>query len=386
MGMVAGLPAVTEPSLEQALAEYRAVNVPLYNAQPLKLGVFATNLSGHVLCSAAPTGFEMSWRHSLAIAEQVDRMGLEVVVPAARWLGYGGATGFHDRTFETLTYAAGLLAATRDVMVFSTVHAAVVNPVVAAKAIATIDHISNGRAGLNIVMGWYAREMAMLGVELREHADRYRHGAEWMGIVDAIWRGGGPFDFEGEYFRLEGVRGDPKPVQPRPVLINAGVSPAGVDFSARRADFNFTIFHDEAHATGYVDRVRRKAWEEHRRRIGMLTTCVVVCRDTEREAREAYRTIVDHADWAAARAYLASQNVELDALDADARDAFLERFVAGAASRPIVGTPEQVVDALASIRRAGIDGVLLGMVDYVEELPYFERRVLPLMKQHGLRV
>ena len=377
--------AAAPPFPEEALAEYRAANVPLYNAQPLKLGVFATNLSGHVLCSAAPTGFEMSWQHSLAIAKQVDRMGLEVIVPAARWLGYGGATGFHDRTFETLTYAAGLLAATRDVMVFSTVHAAVVNPVVAAKAIATIDHISDGRAGLNIVMGWYAREMAMLGVELRGHADRYRHGAEWMGIVDGIWRDGGPFDFEGEYFQLRGVRGDPRPVQPRPVLINAGASPAGVDFSARHADFNFTVFDDEEHAAGYVDRVRRKAWE-HRRRIGMLTTCVVVCRDTEREAQASYRSIVDHADWAAARAYLASQKIDLEALDEDARAAFLERFVAGAASRPIVGTPEQVVDALASIKLAGIDGVLLGMVDYVEELPYFERRVLPLMKQHGLRV
>lgn len=368
------------------LAEYRATHVPLYNAQPLKLGVFATNLSNHIICSSVPTSFEMSWQHSLAIAQQVDKMGFEVIVPAARWLGYGGETDFHGRTFETLTYAAGLLANTKNAMVFSTIHAAIVNPIVAAKAIATIDHISNGRAGLNIVMGWYAKEMAMLGVELREHANRYDFGGEWIEIVNRIWQESEPFDFKGEYFDLHGVVGNPKPVQPRPVLINAGASPAGIEFSARHADFNFTIFDTEEYATGYVNKIRKQAWDQHRRNIGMLTTCVVVCRDTEEEAMAAYRSIVDNADWVAANNYLASQNADLSGLSEAARAEFMEKFVAGAASQPLVGTPEQVVEAFASIKRAGIDGVLIGLIDYVDELKYFEERVLPLMKQKGLRI
>ena len=70
----------------------------------------------------------------------------------------------------------------------------------------------------------------------------------------------------------------------------------------------------------------------------------------------------------------------------EARAEFLKKFIAGAASTPIVGTPDQVVEQLASVRKAGIDGVLLGLIDYVEELKYFETRVLPLMKQAGLRI
>ena len=375
-----------EAASEQGLAEYRANHVPLYNAQPLKLGVFAINLSNHVLVSNVPTSFEMSWPHSLAIATQVDRMGWEVIVPAARWRGYGGTANFHNRTFETLTYAAGLLASTKQAMVFSTVHVSVINPVVAAKAIATLDHISNGRAGLNVVMGWFAEEMAMLGVVLREHGNRYDYGAEWLQVVEKLWRETEPFDFAGDYLQLKGAQADPKPIQPRPVLINAGGSPAGIEFSARFADFNFTIFDAEEVAAAYVRRIRERAWSEYKRKIGMMTTCVVVCRDTEREAQQAYQAILDHADWDSVRRYAAAQGLNLDNLDESQRGPIMEKFAAGAASNPLVGTPEQVVEKFQSIKRAGIDGVLVGLVDYVEELSYFEDRVMPLMKQSGLRL
>jgi dimethylsulfone monooxygenase len=371
---------------EEALAEYRARHVPLYNAQPLKLGVFATNFSNHILCSTVPSSYEMTWPHSLDIARQVDRMGFEVIVPAARWMGYGGETNFHGRTFETLTYAAGLLASTENVMVFSTLHASVINPVMAAKAIVTLDHIANGRAGLNIVMGWYAEEMKMLGVELRAHANRYQYGSEWIRIVEGLWQNDKPFDFNGDYFDLKALQAEPKPIQPRPVLLNAGASPAGLNFSAQYADFNFTVFNDEAHAGQYVKDIRAQAWDTHRRKIGMLTTVIVVCRDTEAEAQAAHRAIVDNADWIAAHNYIASQGVDLAAMDESVRNRILESFVAGAASRPLVGTPEQVVEGFAAIHKAGIDGVLIGLIDYVEELKYFEERVMPLMRQKGLRI
>ena len=368
------------------LAAFRTANVPLFNAQPLKLGLFAINLNGSVLVSSVPSSFEVTWEHSLAIAREADRIGFEVIVPAARYRGYGGATNLHGRTFETLTYAAGLLASTEQIMVFSTVHASVVNPIMAAKAIVTLDHISRGRAGLNIVMGWNADEMAMLGLDLREHGDRYGFGAEWIEVVERIWTEREPFDFTGKHLTLTSVQGDPKPVQPKPILINAGASPAGIDFSARFADFNFTIFDTEEHAAGYVRSIRDLAWNKYRRQIGMLTTIVIVCRETETEAKAAYQAIVDHADWTAAHNYIATMGIKLDTMGEQERATFLQRFVSSAANRPLVGTPEQVVEGLRSIKNAGIDGVLIGLADYVAELPFFESRVLPLMREAGLRI
>lgn len=371
---------------DDELAEYRAAHVPLYNNQPLKLGLFAINLSNTLFCSTVPTSFEVSWPHSLAIAELVERLGLEVIVPAARWRGYGGQTDFNGRTFEALTYAAGLLARTTKTMVFSTIHASVMNPVVAAKAIATLDHISNGRAGLNIVMGWNSKEMEMLGIELLAHGNRYAYGAEWTEVVYRLWQEHGSSDFKGTYFDLKGLQAAPKPIQPKPVVLNAGMSPKGAEFSARYADFNFTGFGTEAQATQSVKATRDMAWERFRRKIGTMTACIVVCRDTEQEARAAYKAILDHADRVAAENYLAGQGVSLATLGERERVEAVNKFVPGLGGHALVGTPEQVVEGFMAIKRAGIDGVLISLVDYIQELKYFEDRVMPLMKQAGLRL
>ncbi len=64
---------------------------------------------------------------------------------------------------------------------------------------------------------------------------------------------------------------------------------------------------------------------------------------------------------------------------------FGERFILGWGGYPIVGTPGQVVDQLKMISAMGIQGVILGFLDYHEELTYFERAVMPLLKQAGLR-
>ena len=86
-------------------------------------------------------------------------MGFEMLVPIARWRGFGGTTDFNGICFETYTWAAGLAAATERIMVFSTSHVPTVHPIVAAKQCVTVDHISNGRFGLEPGDGLvYARD------------------------------------------------------------------------------------------------------------------------------------------------------------------------------------------------------------------------------------
>jgi len=309
------------------LAAYRAAHVPLYNGQPLKLGLFGVNANGTIFMSTAPSSFEVSWRHSLEIAELADSIGLEAIIPVARWRGFGGDMNWNGTTYETLTYAAGLAACTKNLMTFSTIHVPLIHPVVAAKAMTTIDHISGGRAGLNIVMGWYEKEMRMFGTELRAHDDRYAYGAEWTTIVDRLWTVTEPFDYKGTYFSLEQCEALPKPIQPRPVLLNAGASPAGIDFSARYADFNFASFTTADHASRYSKTIRERA--EYDRDIGLVTLVVLVCRDTEAEAKAAYQTILDHGDWTAADNFKADLNIRTGSFDEHFQEQFLAKFVAG---------------------------------------------------------
>ena len=73
------------------------------------------------------------------------------------------------------------------------------------------------------------------------------------------------------------------------------------------------------------------------------------------------------------------------ALPKEVLEAFKFHFIAGWSGFPLVGTPEQIVDKLLMLRRAGLDGTALSFVNYQEELPQFIRDVLPLMEQAGLR-
>jgi hypothetical protein len=173
-----------------ALEEYRRAHVPLYNAQKLKLGVFGINCSYGLNISHAPTTYRVTWEHTSGIVRRADAMGFELALPVARWRGFGGTTDFNGESFETYTWAAGLAQATKNIMVAATSHVPTVHPIVAAKQAATIDHISNGRFALNLVMGWFTPEMEMFQGTQRAHDDRYRYGGMAHRRQAAVDRGG----------------------------------------------------------------------------------------------------------------------------------------------------------------------------------------------------
>jgi FMNH2-dependent dimethyl sulfone monooxygenase len=371
----------------QALAreEWRRANVPLYNEQKLKLGVVAANVSYGFNISHAPTTFRVTWEHTREIVQRADAMGFELALPVARWRGFGGTTDFNGESFETYTWAAGLAASTKNIMVAATSHVPTVHPIVAAKQATTIDHISNGRFVLNLVMGWFTPEMAMFDGTQRAHDDRYRYGAEWLGIVKRLWTEGTPFDYDSADFHVREAQAHPKPVQkPYPVLINAGHSPAAIEFSAREVDFSF-IGNDSMDSLRTVSaKVRDKARTAYGREIGICTSALVVCRETEAEARAAYRSIIEHGDKVAAGNLMKVLGIESQSFN-ERIEKYRERLVAGWGTNPILGSPDQVTEQLAAISAAGVDGVVFGFLDYNEELKFFDSAVMPRLRQAGLR-
>src|ERR1700691_2993847 len=145
----------------------------MYNGNALKIGLFGANCSSGRSATKVPERWSASWPDCLALARLAEARGIDFMLPIARWKGYGGETDFHGCSLETMTWAAGLLAATERIMVFGTVHAPLFNPLIAAKEFVTADHIGQGRFGLNLVVGWTEGELEMFGVDQREHADRY---------------------------------------------------------------------------------------------------------------------------------------------------------------------------------------------------------------------
>lgn len=369
---------------DQELWEYRRANVPVFNDQRLKLGIFAMNVSNGMIVSEIPTTYRLAWEHSREIVQRADRMGFEVALPVGRWAGFGGRMNFSAGSFETYTWAAGMAEATENIMAFATSHVSTVHPVMAAKQAATIDHISGGRFGLNLVMGWFRSEMEMFGGSILDHDERYRYGDEWLQVVKRVWTENEPFDFNGKYFSLKGVSGLPKPVQrPHPVVVNAGNSAAAHELTARSADICFAAV-DRLESITRATAVKEKARKEHGRRISLFGSALVVCRPTEKEAREFYQSILDQGDWVAARNIMGHLGIETEKFG-ERLPRHFESFVAGWGINPVLGSPDQVVDQLRTYSDLGLDGLVLFFVDYNEELKFFEREVMPRLIQAGLR-
>jgi alkanesulfonate monooxygenase SsuD/methylene tetrahydromethanopterin reductase-like flavin-dependent oxidoreductase (luciferase family) len=357
--------------------------LPVFNDNRMKLGVFGQNVSFGCCITLAETTLEPTYDHSAKIARKADALGFELLVPVGRWRGFGGATDFNGTCMETYTWAAAMVTQTERIMVFSTSHVPTIHPIVAAKQGATIDHISRGRWGLNIVCGWFTPEMEMFGAKQMPHDERYEYATEWIHVIKRLWMENG-FDFEGEHFRIKDGYLLPKPVQvPYPVLINAGSSPAGREFSAREVDFNFVSVDTLENGQEMVRDVKRRAFE-YGRTIGTMTYGLVVARDTEREARRQYDYIIEKGDWEATRNIMRVLGVESGSFDTQIKQ-FAERFIAGWGGYPLVGSPEQIVDQMLALSEIGIEGIILSWLDYSEEIDYFGRRVLPLMEQAGLR-
>jgi alkanesulfonate monooxygenase SsuD/methylene tetrahydromethanopterin reductase-like flavin-dependent oxidoreductase (luciferase family) len=378
-------PTAPRPREEtEPLVDRRKTN-PMFNDQKMKLGLFGTNCSHGLTMTHAPTTYKVTWEHTKEIAQRADELGFEALVPIARWRGFGGTTNFNGNCYETYTWAAGLAEATNNLAIFATSHLPTVHPIVAAKAAVTVDHISGGRFGLNLVMGWFSPEMDMFHGAQREHDQRYAFGQQWLDLVQKLWSEPGSFEFEGDFFSGENLEAYPKPHQaPRPVLINAGNSPSGVEFSARNVDINFASLDTLENMAQYTKNIRHKAREEYGRDISTMTYGLVVARDTETEAKQAFQSVIDNGDWEAAGNVMKVAGMESQSFNEQIK-AFQERFIAGWAGYPVVGSPEQVVEELGRLNEAGMDGMIMGFLDYNEEMKYFGERILPLMKEAGLR-
>ena len=361
---------------------------PVADGKGFKLGLFSANCSSGLAVTRIPDRWSGSWEDNLRLAELADEVGIDFLLPIARWIGYGGETNFHEGVLEPTTLASALLARTRRITVFSTVHTAFHHPVVVAKQLATADRIGAGRAGINIVAGWNEPEYRALGTDLpADHDARYALAQEWWDVIRRIWTEDDRFDHNGRFFRLEGVEGFPKPwAGPLPVL-NAGSSGQGRGFAARNADVAFTIVGGPEDGAGIVQAITNDAGTGYGRSVGVFTLGHVVCRPTRAEAEEFLHHYSDeHADWAAVDNLMRLQGLHAQSFTPEMLATHRARFAAGHGSCPLIGTPDEVADRIAAFHDAGFAGMTLSFVDYVSELEYFAQEVLPRLEARGVRV
>lgn len=358
----------------------------------LKLGLFGLNCAGGLAFTSLPERWQATWDQNLALAQLAEATGIECLVPVARWKGFGGATNVNAASFETITWACGLLAHTSRMTVFGTVHVPMIHPVVAAKQIATADQVGHGRFGLNIVCGWNQDEFELFGMTPEPHEDRYGRGEEWWTILKTIWSSQPAADFDGKFYRLRGLEGAPAPFGDRPpLMMNAGASPAGRAFAIRNSDLHFDYCRTPQDSFARIRETKELARAQGRS-IQVWTPASVVSRRTQAEADDYAGRCVEHADWDALDHQYAlyqgnfgsrSRSTEENHRNREQDPA---RTVLGyGGSYSIRGNADHVAHELKALHDAGFDGVAMGFVNYLDELPYFIEAVIPRLQRMGLR-
>lgn len=355
------------------------------NTNRLKLGTFATNASYGSSISEAPTSYHVSWQHTVGLAQQAERLGLDMVVPIGRWRGFGGATNFNGE-LRDLHLGGGNRPGHR-----------------AGDGVRDIPR-SHHPSDRGRQAGRHHRPHLQRAVrpqprhglvqtgdgdvrpELREHDERYGVGDEWVRIVKQLWTDEEPVSFDGRFYTINGAESWPKPIQrPHPVIMNAGSSPAGSDFAARNADINFVTVDDAEVAAALVQKLKANARDNYGRDPQVFSGAYVVCRDTEKEARDAVQSVLDHGDRQAARNLMEVLGVQSGSFDHLMKKGMEDRFITGWGAPAFVGTPEQIADQFIGLEKAGISGITMGFLDYAAELEYFGETVLPLLREAGLR-
>jgi len=362
---------------------------PFYNDRKLKLGSFSINLHYGAAASTIEGTHKAEWPSIRALAKLHDDMEFEAIVPVARWRGFGGVTNFAGPGFETYTFAAGVGAQTQYPAAVATSHVPLVHPIMAAKQMLTIDHITGGRCALNIVTGWNRPEIEMFGVELIEHDARYDMAIEWLDIVKRLWTEDEDFDHEGRFYKIKKGYAKPGPIQqPYPPIMNAGGSERGRHFVAKYCDLAFLPpkTRDFGELKAMIDNYRNLARDEYDNEIQVWTNTYVVQGETEKEAYDFWDYYANQkGDWEAVGNLVETMGINAKTFTDEQMKGMKKHFIAGWGGFPIIGTKEQIVETLGKLSACGFDGVLLTFAQFQQGMTEFRDKTYPLLLQSGLR-
>jgi dimethylsulfone monooxygenase len=361
--------------------------------QPLILGLFLPVQSGGWSASLLPRTTDWHFDYNASLTQRAEALGFDLVFGLAQWAskgGYGGTSKYREDSLDPFITVAALSTMTERILLISTIHVLFGpwHPLHLAKFGATIDHISRGRWGINVVTGYAPREAQMFGGQHIEHDKRYEMAEEFTRILKKLWSETEDLTLQGKFWSLESAFVTPKPCYGRPILVNATGSPAGIGYAATHSDLVFITSPAGHEIDAALDALPahnaaiKAAGAERGRQLRTIINPMIVCRPTDREAQLYHRAILDAPDPGAVAGFVSHQRSG----DAIAWKAHGDQHRALGGNIQIIGSPEYVVDKLVGLKRAGCDGIQVTFFDFAPDLEFFGEAVLPLMHAAGLRI
>ncbi len=338
--------------------------------------------------------------------------------------------------FEPLTIIAALSAVTERIGFVATASTTYNEPYTIARKYASLDHMSSGRVGWNVVTSWSEAEAKNFSREKHlEHATRYRRAEEFVDVVTGLWdsweddaflrdqRGGRYFDpakmhvlnHRGEFFSVKGPLNVARPLQGYPVIAQAGSSEPGQELAARTADLVYTAQRDIASAKAFYASVKGKAAAYGRapEDLVVMPGGLIVVGESEQQARDRLGELEALIHPVHGLSVLANLFGDLSAYPLDeplpdivldgpvksiagsmAKQAKEQRMTirqlytflsGGAAHQQIVGSPKQIADHMQEWFEAkACDGFNLMIPYYPQGLTEVIQLLLPELRRRGL--
>src|ERR1700710_897059 len=197
----------------------------------MDIGVFIPiNNNGWLISTAAPQ-YMPSFELNKKVVQLAESYGFDFALSMIKLHGFGGKTEFWDYGLESFSLMAGLAAVTSKIRLFASTAVLTLPPAIVARMATTIDSISGGRFGVNIVSGWQSAEYAQMGLWPGDayFGHRYEYSSEYVHVMKELWDKG-ESNFKGKHFNMEHCMMKPTPSAPIK-LVAAGQSPTGIAFS-----------------------------------------------------------------------------------------------------------------------------------------------------------
>lgn len=304
--------------------------------------------------------------------------------------------GYASTAAEGFTVAGYAAAATERLRFLIAHRPGFVAPTLAARTAATLDHLTGGRIALHIISGGNDAEQQRDGDWL-DHDARYRRTDEYLDVVRRMWTSDRPFDYEGEFYRVCNAFSDVKPLQqPYVPLYFGGASEAAVTAGAKHCDV-YAFWGEPVAAVKERIAAVRTAARPYGRSPRFSVSVRPILGATEAEAWERAHTILAQVQTSGPSTPIArqpkavgSQRLLAFAAQSDVHDKRLWMPIASATgaagnTSALVGTPEQVCEALLAYYDAGVSTLLIRGFNPLQDAMEYGRELIPLVRAQVAR-
>ena len=350
----------------------------------MEIGVFIPIGSNGWLISTTSPQYKPSFELNKQTTLNAERYGLDFVLSMIKLRGFGGKSEFWDHNLDSFTLMAGLAAVTSRIRLYATVPTLAVPPAIAARMCSTIDSISGGRFGLNVITGWQRPEYSQMGLWPGDEyfSNRYRYATEYVRVLRDLWETG-VCDLKGEFFTMNDCRLSPRPKADMKIIC-AGQSDAGLEFTAKHADYNFCFAKGINTPLACADTVARTQSyaEQSGRKVASYALTMVITGETDAEAEAKWELYKEGADLEALAWLVEQATADKNPTgDSNVRHAIDPKSMVNINIGLLLGSHAKVarlLDEMATI--PGLAGVLLTFDEFISGTEIFGERIQPLMQ------